>query len=355
LSLAAGLRERGHDAEIACVFEEGRLGDEIRLKGIPLESLNLSKGWGLVNLFKIWQWLRGKRIDVLHTYLFGFDFFGIFPARLLKVPLIVSSRREIALWQKGKHLLLVKLGNLFVDRIICCSKAVREWVNKKEKVALQKTCVIRNGVDLSRFQSASDSSKKAEIRKEFGIPLESPLIGTVANLSVEKGYPYLIEAAGIVLREKPEARFLFVGGGPLLEEMKQRAKTDPNSGKIIFTGHRSDIPDLMAAMDVFVLSSLIEGFPNVLLEAMAMGKPVVATETGGIPELIRSGTDGILVPPQNGESLAKAILSYLNNSGMAKNYGENAKNKIAREFSLERMLNQYEEFYQSLLVEKKKV
>ncbi|HNV87316.1 MAG TPA: glycosyltransferase [Candidatus Omnitrophota bacterium] len=355
LSLAAGLRARGHDAGIACVFEEGRLEDEIRSKGIPLENLNLPARWDLATLFKIWKWLRAKQIDVLHTYLFGLDFFGVFPARLLKIPVIISSRREIALWQKRRHLMMVQLGNFFVDHVVCCSQAVREWVLKKEKISGKRASVIRNGVDFNRFRNSSRPDCRDKIRQEFGIPAKSFLIGTVANFSIEKGYPYLIDAAAIVLKKRPDARFLFIGGGPLLGEMKQKAEAVSPEGGIIFTGYRSDIPDLIAAMDVFVLASLIEGFPNALLEAMAMGTPVVATETGGIPELVRSGVDGVLVPPKNGERLAETVLTCLNDQQMAQKLGENARNKITNDFSLKRMLDQYEEFYQSLLSQCSKI
>lgn len=356
IRLAAGLRQKGHDAGIVCVFKEGALADEVRRGGIPFDCLGANYKWGLRTFSGIFDWLRRNPADVLHTYLFGFDFYGVLPARLLKMPAIVSSRREIAHWQKKRHLFLGKLGNLFVDRIACCSEAAKQWVIEKEKVSEGKTVTIYNGVDLGRFSGGTPTPgpDNAALRKKLGIPPDAVLAGTVANFSFEKGYPYLLDAVSHILEKRPEVWFLFVGGGPLSEEMKDKARSLRRKGQVIFPGFQADIPALLGIMDVFVLASVIEGFPNVILEAMAMGKPVVATRTGGIPELIRSGYDGILVPPKDGKHLADAILSCLDDPAMAKSLGENARKKIAGNFSMDRMVDGYEQFYRSILKEKGK-
>jgi glycosyltransferase involved in cell wall biosynthesis len=285
-------------------------------------------------------------MNVLHTYLFGFHFFGGFPARVLRVPVVISSRREIAYWQKRRHLWLENAGNLFADHVICCSKAAQNWTLKKERGQAQKTAVIYNGVDLTRF---GDTVQGLKIRREFGIPYQAPLVGTVANFSFEKGYVYLLEAIGFVLKENPETWFLLVGGGTLHDEIKQKAKQIPRFGQIVFTGFRSDIPELIDAMDVFTLASVIEGFPNVLLEAMAMAKPIVATETGGIPELIQTGREGVLVPPGNSKALADAILAFFKDRMWASRLGVQGQERIRLNFTLERMVDDYENFYLSSL------
>jgi glycosyltransferase involved in cell wall biosynthesis len=354
ISLASGLRNLGVEARIDCVFEEGALAEEIRAKGIPFECLRAQLGWGPKTLLRIFKSLRRNPADILHNYLFGFDFYGALPARLAKIPAVISTRREIAHWQKPRHLLLARLGNLFSDRIVCCSSAARAWAEKKEKVDGKKLLTIHNGVDLNRFSPTGQPKVRERVRRDLGIPAAAVLIGAVANFSPEKGHEYLLEAAGTVLKTNSRAWFLLVGGGPLMAEMKLRAQKMPGADRILFAGQRADIPELLEAMDLFVLASVIEGFPNVLLEAMAMSKPVVATETGGIPELIQSGTDGLLVTPKDSVQLAAGIQSLISDTSVAVRLGMKAREKIKKDFSIERMIHQYEKLYEGLLEAKGK-
>ena len=344
LRLASGLRERGYDAGIATVFREGVLASAVREEKIPFVCLKAKKGWGVRTFLEIARWIRSERADLLHTYLFGFHFFAGLPARMFDVPVIVSSRREISHWQKKRHRLLENLGNFFTDRVVCCSKAVRRWVLEKENLHPEKVLTIHNGIDLEHFKRRANNRG---IRREFGIPENSQVVGTIANFASEKDYPNLLAAANQCLRERQNLWFLCVGSGPLESEIKERAKKITGYERMIFTGSRRDIPDLLEAMDVFALASVIEGFPNVILEAMAMARPVVASRVGGIPELIESGVNGILVPPRNATALAEAILSLLEDQGKRVFLGTNAEEKITREFSLDRMLDQYEALYHS--------
>lgn len=349
LRLASRLRERGFQTGIATVFQEGDLAAMVRREGIPFVCLGEKGEWDAGTLVRIFQWMHRTRIDILHTYLFGFHFFAGLSARLLKVPVVLSSRREIALWQKKRHRWLENLGNLTVDRVVCCSKAAEQWTLKQEIIPQEKVVTIHNGVDLSVFGGRSGASK---IRAEFGIPSGDAVVGTVANFSEEKGYPYLLDACQRIHETQPDTWFLFVGSGRLQEEVKEKASKISAGRRIIFPGRRSDIPDLLSAMDVFVLPSVIEGFPNVLLEAMAMARPVVATRVGGIPELVDSGRDGVLVPARDGVALADAVTALLSDKDSALRMGERASEKIKRNFSLDRMVDDYEKLYRRLLGER---
>lgn len=346
VQLAAELRKRGFEAGIATIFREGVLAEEVKERQIPFVCLGAPYGWGPRTLIRIFNWLRSSCPDILHTYLFGFHFFAGFPARVLGVPHVVASRREIASWQKRRHRFVEDLGNLFVDRVVCCSEAVRVRTLEKERIQPEKVLTIYNGVDDVRFEAAGNGR---QVREEFEIPANAPLVGTVANFAAEKGYPCLLEAARLVLEEIPESRFLLVGSGPLEKEIRERAGEIGAHRQIIFAGARADIPELLAAMDVFALASSSEGFPNALLEAMSEGKAVVATAVGGIPELVESGQDGMLVPPQDERALARAILSLLKDSGKRRAMGAQAREKIRSQFRLERMINDYEASYLSLI------
>ena len=349
IHLASGLRQRGHEAGVACICEEGVLAGEVRKRRIPFDCLETGGQWGIPTFFRLSEWLRSHPTDILHTYLFGFHLFAGLPARLAKFPVILSSRRDVDLAQKTWHLWLENAGNLFVDRVVSCSKAVEKWVLGREFLGREKVTTIYNGVDLERFTGAAD---RPGIRKEFGIPEDAALVGTIANFSFKKGYRHLLESARLILASEPRTWFLLVGSGPLEEEMKEAAKQIPHSDQIVFVGARTDIADLLAAMDLFVLASLWEGLPNVLLEAMAMGKPVVATEVGGASELIQPGTEGVLVPAGNDAALAEAVLVLLKNPAKAEAMGRRAQEKIRRQFTMERMIDDYEALYFSLCRQK---
>jgi len=174
MHLASGLRKRGHQTAILCVFQEGHDAEEVRRQGISLASLDLQQGWGPREFFRIFDWLRSNPVDVLHAYLFGFHVFAGLPARLLKVPVVLSSRREIAQWQKRRHLWVENMGNLLVDRVVSCSKAVEKWTLAKERISPEKVITIYNGINLGRFRPTGNRIK---VRENLGIPLDAPLVG----------------------------------------------------------------------------------------------------------------------------------------------------------------------------------
>ncbi|MBW1613078.1 MAG: glycosyltransferase [Deltaproteobacteria bacterium] len=165
----------------------------------------------------------------------------------------------------------------------------------------------------------------------------------------EKGFEYLVETLPDVLREYPDARFLIVGEGPLRDKLKVKSEELSVEDKVVFTGFRSDIKEILSAVDLLVVPSLLEGFPMVTLEAMAMAKPIVATNIDGITEQITDGVTGILVPPKDPSALAKAIIRALTNKELARSMGLSAREKVELEFSVEKMVAETERVYLSLL------
>ena len=346
--LASGLRRRGFDARILCLFRKGPLALFAEEKKIPVLSLDLPYGWNFKTFRGLFSWIKSARPAAVHSFLFGFDFFAACPARLAGVRAVLSSRRGRALshWSKSKHRKIEKLGNWFVDRVVCNSKEGARWVLENEKVNSAKVAVIPNGIEVEHFENVHDGPA---VRREFGIPENAPLVGTVANFSPEKGYEILLEAAEFVLKGRRDTWFLFAGGGPLFEAMKARARALEGGRRIIFSGMREDAARILSSFDIFVLASFLEGCPNALLEAMAMAKPVIACDAGGIPELAENGKDGLLVEARNSRQLAEAILTLLENPAKGREFGEAACRKVRENFSLERMLDQYEKLYASLI------
>jgi glycosyltransferase involved in cell wall biosynthesis len=186
------------------------------------------------------------------------------------------------------------------------------------------------------------------VRAEFGIPESVPLVGTVANFKEHKGYSYLLEAARTVRQAAPEARFLLVGIGPGLEEQKRRARHLGLNGFVIFAGFRSDALRLMAALDVFVLPSLQEGLSIALIEAMALGRPTVVTNVGGLPEVVENGSESLVVPAADSSALARAIVALLEDGDLRRRLGHRARRRAA-EFDIRKAVRRMEEVYDDLL------
>jgi len=205
---------------------------------------------------------------------------------------------------------------------------------------------LYHGIDpisLDRFRSADG------VREELGLPDRAPIVGTVAQFRPEKGHVYLLEAAAIVRRAYPEARFVLVGDGPTGRDIRRRAQELGLDGSVVFTGGRSDAPRITAACDIFVLPSIHEGISIALLEAAALGKPCVVTRAGGVPELIEHGSNGLIVPPRSPKALAEGISTLLADPGLRVRLG-NRSRKRAAGFDIRKAVRRVEAVYEELLV-----
>jgi glycosyltransferase involved in cell wall biosynthesis len=218
---------------------------------------------------------------------------------------------------------------------------LREGIGVPEQYA-----TIYSGIELAEFgRPGLDGAAK---RAELGIPAGVPVVGTVGRLSSQKNPEDLLIAARTVIQRMPDVRLLIVGDGPLRARVEESARIMGISGNVLFTGIRHDVPDLMASLDVFVLSSLWEGLPRVIPQAMAAGKPVVCTNVDGNAEAVRDGVNGLLVRPKDPDALADAILQLLRNPGLARQMGVEGRKRVAM-FSADRMMEDIEVLYQKLL------
>jgi glycosyltransferase involved in cell wall biosynthesis len=227
------------------------------------------------------------------------------------------------------------------------SASVKEFLIRGRSVPPHKARVIWNGVNFDSFQSV-DLARIQAFRQQFGIAGEQQVIGTVTRLHEEKGNRYFIEAASLVLREFPNARFIIVGDGPLRQELEAAAKNFDLGGKLHFAGFISDVAVAYAAMDIFVMASLTEGFGLALAEAMAAGKPAAATKVGGMKEMIEHEQNGLLVPPANSMALAAAMIQLLKSPVLQKQLG-NAARRRSQDFSLDRNVKALEALYTEML------
>jgi glycosyltransferase involved in cell wall biosynthesis len=216
----------------------------------------------------------------------------------------------------------------------------------KKGIKSGKIKVIYNGIDTDRFHKIYDNDK---LKILYNFPLNSKVVGTVGSLTIEKGHTYFIEAANKVLKLYPDINFLIVGDGRCRNELEEKVNSLGIGKNVIFTGLRSDMPAIYSLMDVFVLPSLVEGMPMVLLEAMASGTPVIATSVGSVPKAVIDNQTGILVSPRDVDGLAKAMQFLIRNEEAARAYGGNGLKMAENEFVSNIMCKKYLDTYNKLL------
>lgn len=294
--------------------------------------------------------LRRLRIDILHTHLFDASIVGLMAGALARVPVRVMTRHY-----SNYHTRIGKRWHVGVDRlctrlahsVIAVSDHTRRVMLEEEGALAAKVVVIRNGIDLSRVEPPS-SREVAELREELGLG-DFAVVVVVARLHPEKGHEYMFRALPRLLAATDgRLRLLVAGTGPFLETYKREVSRLGVERAVRFLGFRRDIAHILAISDVVVLPSVAEAFGLVLAEAMAMKKAVVATEIGGIPEVVEDGSTGILVPPASPEALADAILSLLHDPARRARFGEAGRKRVEESFRFETMMEKYESLYDAL-------
>lgn len=355
--LAQSLDLSRFELHLACQSREGGFLKEIERLGVPLAEYRINslyKPGTFHQQWKLARYLRQNRIQVIHTYGFYSNVFAIPAAKLARTPAVIASIRDIGDYLSPMQKRVQRLVCSLADAVLANSDAVRERL-VAEGYNPRKITVIRNGVDLDQFPGKAEPGK---LHREFGLPASAPLVAVVSRLNRLKGIEYFLKAAAMVARRVPEARFLVVGrgeaphgsgGDPYRAELESCAARLGLAERVVFTGVRLDVPAVLSEIAVSVLPSLSEGLPNVLLESMATGVPVVATRVGGNPEVVEDCVTGFLVPPRDPLALARAIGDLLENPDLAAGLGRAGRRHIADHFSMEQMVRKTERFYRNLL------
>lgn len=330
---------------VICTRTDGALAGDARRLG-DLRVLNTRSGWDPRMLPRIERVLRAYRPAVVHSLMFGFDYAANLAARRAGTPVVVSSRRQLAHWKKGRHIWLQRRANKHVDAVVANSRAVAEFAIEQEKADPSLFRVVYNGIDSERFRSEGD---RELVRRRFRIPFHTKVVGMVANFGAEKDHALFVDIASELIRRRPDVHFLLVGTGPLRGEIERNLKERGIAEQVTMMRTVAELPDLYRLMSVFLLCSHSEGFPNVVLEAMAAGRPVVASAVGGIPEVVEEGVTGRLIASRIPADFAAAIESYLDNPAEAEAAGARAARAVEERFSVERMVAGYRALYAELL------
>ncbi len=336
---------------------EGSLIEEVRARGVPLAVEHalvrqVSPIRDLVALLRLAKRLRKGNYTIAHTHSSKAGILGRWAARLAGVSIIVHTvhgwghhERQHSL-VRAIYIGLERLTVLITDRLVAVSqldveKGLQAGIGKREDYV-----VIRSGIELDRFGHSEVT--RQEIRAQLGVPIDAPVVGSVTRLSPQKAPLDFVHAASLVLDKVPDAWFIVVGDGPLREEVERLTAALGISGRLILTGLRRDIPAMMAAFDVFCLTSLWEGLPRVIPQAMATGLPVVATAADGNAEAVVQGVTGLLVPPSDVQALAEAAITLLLDPKTAGRMGHAGRTRAA-EFDAGKMVDDIANLYRCLL------
>jgi glycosyltransferase involved in cell wall biosynthesis len=358
MTLARALDPDRFDLRFACLRQWGPFVDELSQRGISLQEYRVTT-FRSVNAIRqqarFARDLRRHGTDIVHTYSFYGNVFAIPPARLA-APVVVASVRDRGLYLTPMQKRVQRYVCRLADRVLVNAEAVKTWL-VNDGFSPSRITVIPNGVDLSRFETRANP---AAVRRSLGVPEHAPLVAVVSRLHRLKGIEDFLDAASLVAASHPDARFLVVGEpSPVdnlayLEELSQRAQRLGIGDRVIFTGLRDDVPALLSAVDVSVMPSLNEALSNVLLESMAAGAPVVATDVGGTTEALEANRNGLLIPPSNVAAMTAAINRLLADPQWARDLGTRARQAIVDKFSLDRMVAATAAIYEELLARKQR-
>lgn len=341
--LTCGLKERGHQVTVVCP-EEGLLFRKCRLAGLTTYPVKMRGEWDIYSAWQIASLICKENPQILHIHSAHAhalaQMAGIFNLSL-KLKVVLSRRVTFHIKRNPISYLKYRFK---IDRIIAVSSRV-EQVLIEDGLAKEKITVIHSGIDLTRFKAMDKADYPYQ---ELDLDPTQPVVGIIAALVPCKDHRNFLRAASMVLKRLPQVQFLVVGEGKLRESLETLSNDLGLESKVKFLGFREDVVQILSILDLFVLSSYLEGLCTSLLDAQAAGVPVVATKTGGIPEIIKNGLNGLLVPPQDPESLAKAIVKLLKDKKLAKQMSSCGK-EMVREFSKEKMISQTEKVYAELL------
>lgn len=343
-NLAASLDPERYRA-LLCLFRPGWLQERSESRGIRtvvLPTKGMADGrWA----FQFWRLLRQEQVDIIHSHEFDANVQGAFVANLAGIPLVATIHGKNYYWEKLRR----RMAYRWVSRkaaMVTVSQDLKQFIVETVGVSPARVKVLYNGVDVLPHCNSVDVD---DCKKELCLPENHQIVGVVGNLYPVKGHQYLIEGIPSILAKCPNTSFVFAGRGELDAELKAQVHRLGVEKNVLFLGLRQDIPRILAMIDVFVLPSLSEGLSMAILEAMISGKPVVATQVGGNPELVLNGETGALVPPRDSQALASSVVNLLADRRQAAEFAEKGKRRAEGQFSLRTMVCAYQSLYEECL------
>ena len=334
---------------VVCSFKSGELQRCMEQSGIPVRIVPRRFKFDPICIYRLRSIMKKEKIDIVHTHCHKPNTTGRFAAKLAGAPIIIANEHNVDSWKSSWQLILDRWLAVCSDKIIAVSEAVKNFYIESANIPDDKFEIIYNGVDLDFWQKNIPSQKIiAEKRTKLGLLQDDKVVAVIGRLHPQKGHEYLLRAAKKIIPGMRNLKFLIVGDGPMKESLESLLERLDIKENVVFTGKRNDIKDMLYISDFSVVSSIREGFSNVVLESMACGKPVVATDVGGNKEIIIDGENGFIVPSRDEDALADRILALADNEELTMRIGLSAKETV-KNFSLSRMAYKTEKLYKELI------
>ncbi|WP_288126597.1 glycosyltransferase [Thiomonas sp.] len=340
-------REPGFRYAVVCIIRGGPLEEEFARIGIPVIIFGRRGKLDVSLVLRLASWLRRNRAAIVHTHLFTADTYGRLAAKLAGVPVVFSTVHNIVNpWKGGFRKGIDRLFARLSTRVIGCSEEVTQALATRDGIPAERLMAIPNGIDLRKFAQVSGEG----VRAEFGLPADRPLLGVVGRLHPQKGHEDLFRALATMPQARAgEVSCLVVGTGELQDALHAMVRQMGLEPCVVFTGMRTDVPRLVAALDVFVMPSRWEGLPIALLEAMASAKPVICTRVGGIPDVVRDGDNGLLIDASDPAQLQQRIAQLLDSPDERTRLGLRARDTVIERFDVTRTAAAYNNLHRQAL------
>lgn len=334
VSMIKSLDRSRYDIHL-CLFTDNCVQREaIEAEGIPITVIRKRVKFDFLHLFRLTLWLARLRPDIVHTWITEANSVGTVAALLTRVPVRIGCVLNVNFWKTRPRLFYDRFAMGSCHCLATNSLRINRFLIERMGISPGKLLLLYNGIDHRRYglPDTERLESRAQFRREFGIPPENRVLVTVAGMRRFKNHLRYLDWIR-TMPANPGRTFLFVGEGELFDEVKEKRDRLGLGDSVVMTGVRNDIPRVLAASDIMVMPSIIEGLPNAILEAMAAGLPVVATDVGGHPEIIEDGRTGLLVPPGNGEALVRAMERLSDDPGLCREMGAAGREKVTGAFT----------------------
>jgi len=343
VDLANGLDKSSYSVTVWTIIDDGPLRGELDTD-VRYKTLNASGKWDIRAPVRFLREVRAENPDVLQSFLFFDNILARIAGLTSSNVDVITGVREVPEEPSWFRSVIDKVTLALSDRIVSNSEAGADHIISRGADPA-KVKVVRNGRKITKYANGNKDSLSFDC---LNLDSSNPIVGTVGRLVERKGHYDLLEAWPTVLETHPNAQLLIVGDGPERKSLQNRAGELNCSHSICFAGRRDDVPNLLAAMDIFVFPSHYEGLPGALLEAMIAGLPIVTTPVDGNSELVEDGVTGLFVPPNNSQALANQLLNLLSNPELRGTLGANAAEFAKDEFAIMTMISEFESVYEDL-------
>lgn len=357
IDLVRAQQDAGDHCQVVCLFEPGSLAGELADMGVPVRNCGKRRGLDLRAIWRARRFVREHRTEVLHTHNAISHYYAVLATLGLPLRHVINTRHGMgatrAAAQRGSRHAGGRGGRLEwlygksmrrTDTVATVCDMAREEFAQRPDIPRGKLVAVPNGIRLDKFEPATEAARR-QLATTLGLPAETRLLGLVGRLTWAKDHATLIRAFALVHQREPDTALVLVGDGPLKASLAEQAQAAGVAGRVLLLGDRSDIPALLGALDLFVMSSVTEGYSVALLEACAAGLPIVATRVGGNPEIVREGINGRLVPARDPQAIAAAVIDLLADPVRARAMGEAGRRWIIEHGSFRAMAKRYADIY----------